>query len=148
MVLFLISIFTPLALAATPPGLGNYAGVLFTGAALVQPISIEGGSFTDCKDVQKRESTVTTCAVSGASVKVDGVADGFNFTKVAILSSHEGAMQNYYLSGTRQLNIGGHSVSQPVNLTVTKSAKTETRITGYLQLNESRTRSSFEAYAN
>lgn len=127
--------------------LGNFDGVLMTGAAHSQTIAIEGGTLSECIKPNDRTDgrDILSCKVNGGRITVSPGGDGlvFNFEKVAVLSSDT---NHFYYGGTRTIRIANKDVSQRISATVNLDPKTPDRAWGFLKLNENGLQSAFEAY--
>jgi len=142
----LIALFlaTP-CFAGSPPELGNFEGVLFTGAATRQEFSFQAGSFSDCNTEKREGSTYHKCQSNGEIVVGAGSHSPERYTleRVVVLESKT---VHYYYRGSRTIRIGDRDIVQRVSVTVSPTPKQADRITGYIDLLDLELRSGFEAY--
>jgi len=131
--------------AGSPPELGNFEGLLFTGAATRQEFSFQAGSFSDCNTEKREGSTYHKCHSNGEIVVGAGghSPERYTLERVVVLESKT---VHYYYRGSRTIRIGDRDIVQRVSVTVSPTPKQAGRITGYLELSDLELRSGFEAY--
>jgi len=136
---------TVLFATANPPELGNFEGVLMTGAAIVQPVLVEGGTLSACEAKGSESRPIHKCTTTGGRISVSAQGETLVFTldKVTVLKSK---LTHYYYRGNRVVRIANTEVVQPISATVNHDPAKPDRVFGYLTLSETELKSSFEAY--
>ena len=143
----LVLVFSLNATAATPSEVGNFEGIVMTGAVVHHPVAINGGKLSSCVTSRNRnDQEIHTCAVEGASATTamtDGEPELITFKKVVVLSAPP-EMTHYYFSGSRTVQLGGREIVQAVSMTVNVTLKDKSRVWGFIELRETGVRSAFE----
>jgi len=147
--------FSTLAHAGDYGGLGQYDGMLFTGAGLHSPLTIQSGDYNRCETVS---SDMVRCDVDNGRIEVltRRGTETFTLKRVLILKSKSVAtettpsvpVEHHYFRATRPLTYGSHTIEQNASITMNWYSSKADRVFGYIELSDLGTKSAFEAYRN
>jgi hypothetical protein len=134
--------------AAEAPSFGSYKGAVFSSATHRQPLQIQSGDFSACKQAE-RQLDVVKCEVQNGSLVVSGSPDTsltVNFNKVSYLRHTRDGVSNYYLRGTSELTIGNRQVTVPVKVIATIDDKDREKVTGFIEFEDQYVKTSYQAF--
>ena len=133
--------------AVEAPTFGVFKGTAFSSVTLRQPLQLQSGEFSNCKN-DERKLEIIRCDVQNGSLTVSGSPSAITvtFKRVSFLTDTPTAGSSYYLHGTTEIAIGERQVTVPAKVIVSFKDSKREKMIGVIELEDQYVKTFFEAY--